>query len=858
MEQTLTGVFLTRACFLSRDEGWVAAMDKLLLVFVCLLMPMSSVLSAQGYSIRDNRIVVQTKDDWMQWRYPKDVVEITDDGKVRPVYIRKDINACLDALSFIHDDDVRGGIRNAGSNQEDAINVVDGDLHTCWEPDSSDPLTDWWIEVDLGRLVSALRIVIRFAENGDPFLGFKVQTWSKDLTQSGEADWVTVGRLSDLPSTRHTFDFELEPYISAGGNVQEGIKGDVVQYVRVVATDTRGSRAGEIGKEEYERLDPDLRGTIDYIRITPAGEEKLIDRVGYEKLDPALRGSIRYYRREVPRVTEVEVWSVGDNVILGALERGGSSDLPVIADGDFGTFSRLPRTEERITGVEMDLGTTFWIDTVRLILNPSASLYGYRILGSDASRAMDGSMIWKMLTSASRWVPEPPGSQFLLVRTEDRFQAEKTRYVTVQLHLAGWQESRWTPVVREFQLYGEGYIPEVVITSPLIEVGKSKSLSSIEWDADMAPGTSVEICTRTGDMLKEEVRYFDAEGKEVTGHEYHKLPSFRRGEKKTEMEPGDDWSMWSHPYVFPVDEVSSPNPREYLQIQTRLLSDDPKACATLRSLQIRLFAPLTERIAGEIYPTRAQREGESQEFSLYLHPSFAPFDIGFDQILVHSPSRAHIRFRALHIGMEDEYAEGKEEVFGPEELDIRPTRPDSLWVLLTHPILPGREELIRIDFSSRIYLNGTAFAASVMHSSSPDTPQRVDEGDATRLVQSEEMRVFIPVERRVIRSVEISPDPFTPNGDGINDEVEISFSVFRVYVSVPVQVEIRDLSGKRVRRIEHQREESSGGYAINWDGRDEEGRKVRPGVYVIRIGMEDASEEEAKDIVVMGAVSVAY
>ena len=112
------------------------------------------------------------------------------------------------------------------------------------------------------------------------------------------------------------------------------------------------------------------------------------------------------------------------------------------------------------------------------------------------------------------------------------------------------------------------------------------------------------------------------------------------------------------------------------------------------------------------------------------------------------------------------------------------------------------------------------------------------------------MTVFVPVEERVIGDVEISPDPFTPNGDGINDEVCIGFSVFKVYVSVPVWVEIWDLSGRRIRRIERQRETSSGRYSIEWEGRDEEGRRVQPGVYVVRIGVEDE--------VVMRTVRVVY
>ena len=134
----------------------------------------------------------------------------------------------------------------------------------------------------------------------------------------------------------------------------------------------------------------------------------------------------------------------------------------------------------------------------------------------------------------------------------------------------------------------------------------------------------------------------------------------------------------------------------------------------------------------------------------------------------------------------------------------------------------------------------------------------VDAGDATELVRSEKMRVFVPVGRQVIGDVEIGPNPFTPNGDGSNDGVHIAFSVFKVYVSVPALVEIWDLSGRRIRRMKHQQEKSSGRYDMEWDGRDEEGKTVPPGTYVVRIEMESVSGERAEDIAVMRTVSVAY
>ena len=58
--------------------------------------------------------------------------------------------------------------------------MLDGDPATYWEPESlkgtADVRGQWWFGLDLGRLVFAHKIVLRFVEEGmgDPFLLFDV------------------------------------------------------------------------------------------------------------------------------------------------------------------------------------------------------------------------------------------------------------------------------------------------------------------------------------------------------------------------------------------------------------------------------------------------------------------------------------------------------------------------------------------------------------------------------------------------------------------------------------------------------------------------------------------------------------
>ena len=62
-----------------------------------------------------------------------------------------------------------GGIRNAGSNLNLARFAIDGDPATGWAPDPEAEAENWFLEVNLGRAVSAHSITLVFDEAAAPF-----------------------------------------------------------------------------------------------------------------------------------------------------------------------------------------------------------------------------------------------------------------------------------------------------------------------------------------------------------------------------------------------------------------------------------------------------------------------------------------------------------------------------------------------------------------------------------------------------------------------------------------------------------------------------------------------------------------
>jgi hypothetical protein len=98
---------------------------------------------------------------------------------------------------------------------------------------------------------------------------------------------------------------------------------------------------------------------------------------------------------------------------------------------------------------------------------------------------------------------------------------------------------------------------------------------------------------------------------------------------------------------------------------------------------------------------------------------------------------------------------------------------------------------------------------------------------------------------KVLSGVLFSPNPFSPNGDGLYDEVNISFSLAK---EADVTLEIYDMAGELVRRLFWQRAFGKTGRisGLVWDGKDDEGRVVPYGIYIMRFEARDNAENRTE------------
>ncbi|MCI0511785.1 gliding motility-associated C-terminal domain-containing protein, partial [candidate division KSB1 bacterium] len=71
----------------------------------------------------------------------------------------------------------------------------------------------------------------------------------------------------------------------------------------------------------------------------------------------------------------------------------------------------------------------------------------------------------------------------------------------------------------------------------------------------------------------------------------------------------------------------------------------------------------------------------------------------------------------------------------------------------------------------------------------------------------------------------VRSNPFTPNGDGINDDAYFFCKEFKLELP---SIKLFDLRGRFVRQLTELDSESR----FRWDGRDENGADTMPGVYL--------------------------
>lgn len=308
------------------------------------------------------------------------------------------------------------------------------------------------------------------------------------------------------------------------------------------------------------------------------------------------------------------------------------------------------------------------------------------------------------------------------------------------------------------------------------------------------------------------------------------------------VKPNPEWSGWE---TIEGGVVRSPSPSRFLQFRVKFLQPGVKL----------------ERLVFEYSSPPASGE---------MHAEISPaiVDAGAETALVMTmqtrrlEGRSDTGFRFV-------------EVLTPARIEgIDSVKVDDAHVLHTARIDPTRGfeinfwrrvvkdgSFVQIFFRGKVFADGTRFEVRTVErrrtavGAAPDTVfQYAREADVDLELPSTGLTVRLSTPNApLVADVEAGQRVLTPNGDGVNDEFEVAYSLLKLTQSAPVFFEIYNLSGRLVRRG-YAGEDRSGRFARVWDGRDDWGALVGPGLYLYQIQVAAHSGTERRT----GVVNVAY
>ena len=526
--------------------------------------------------------------------------------------------------------------------------------------------------------------------------------------------------------------------------------------------------------------------------------------------------------------------------------RGGSISSPqaredltgLLTDGSAETFWRVTR-ERRPDGTSMviDLGAILPINRIRFQGNRETFLRAYELFVHDGDPAQlrEGLPIAYINQVGSNLEQSEPDIDIVIPLQFVRF---------IRLISRSGQEF----ILEEAEVFGDGFAPTGDYLSDVIDLGQAANFGKIQLHTRIDPLTKAVLQTRTGSVPDPKVYYrktevFEGEdrqeepilpvGSPEAKEEYDGLTSANKGEIVDNV---DEWSPWSAPYEDFFGDLLSPGNRQYVQFRLLFSSEDARQSAFVDSFSFDYSIPtLAEEMAAEVTPATVTL-GESNTFDYYIRSEFSDANDGFDRVQIQTPFKATVQGVEL-----DGVPVAFSEVDSEDET--------SLTIQLTDDRVTSSGQVLRVTFDALVTVYGTTFFAKAFDSQTGELGQDVVPGDATPEAQSNRLSIQGALRQELVLELKADPPVFSPNGDGINDQLQVSYILLRALSQVPIDVTLYDLSGRAIRQLQNNGA-LNGPQQLFWDGKNEDGAMAPPGLYLLRLSIDTDTGSENRTLLV--------
>lgn len=361
------------------------------------------------------------------------------------------------------------------------------------------------------------------------------------------------------------------------------------------------------------------------------------------------------------------------------------------------------------------------------------------------------------------------------------------------------------------------------------DTGRQEEVSADEYNTDLPRRALFRQDPTTGELLEELDR---ASYLNLPVEEQGPVRDFFKGDIRDDVE---NWSAWSP--STPIASTGAiavpiglPSPREFMQFRI-LFDGDAESAVRIDTFQVEFSPGLVREAVGEValaadpFPASGLLEvegGIDTTFTYDIRTEFAADVAGYRGVRIEAfPPPV---FESLQMG---------DPLVAVE--DVEWTASERGFDVFFAPVAASNNQPLRITFRLRLLKYNTPINAYLLGADSVP-PHPIAPGNASPLAGTDATNAFATQARPKLQ-LALSTALISPNGDGRNDEVAIDLVLSQFSAQTAVAVEIFDLSGRRVRQLLSQ-PRPAGSYSQAWNGRDEQGVLVPPGLYLCRVGVE--------------------
>ena len=499
----------------------------------------------------------------------------------------------------------------------------------------------------------------------------------------------------------------------------------------------------------------------------------------------------------------------GANMAFGAPAVSGENTLSSrrsVTDGDAQSEWRFNNRAEVLgEWIRVDLGGDRGVSRVRVLpgrtveQRPTFFLKGYRVDLAREAAPDDWILVAQRVENPHPEVDTTADSTWIETDAAGAPLPVLGRFV--RLRVVSEDPPNWVSI-GEIEVYGEGFRAAGNYQSAVFDAGQPVNFGQARFAGETPEGTDLQV-------------QFRAAADTAAWTAWHRVTSRTLAQGREGV------------------PIEGAEPARFLQYRVAAETRHPLRTPYLARVEVDFEERLSaSSVTAAIQPRRPVL-GEETEFTYVLDAELGAEDEGFDRVRIGLAGTVReVRIEGVPVP-EDGYA---------AEWDAAALR-----LVLAPAYRIATSARLEVVFTAVLLRPTLAVSAGVASGEgSPINYQNARPAGEEAWILTGSGFMGRPLPRGGVR---IIPNPFNA-GRGA---AEIRIDLAKVQVPRPVTAAVFDLSGGRVRRLWDRRPAAAGRQRLEWDGRDDAGTLVQPGLYLLRVEV----DADVRDVW-MGAVGVVY